>query len=159
MSTIDNSVKSKKPRLIIALLAVAVLIAVLSSIPAVQTQIKSFFSRDERVVLAKINTYYGSPATEFLILKIKDSFGVQIEIYEIKSSDSQPVYRQKFEFTQDSDAYITLDKSSSNLALSDVDKDGQLDIIAPSVDRNGNLRLNTFRFNPDLNSFEPYAKP
>jgi hypothetical protein len=140
-----------------ALLICALAAAVLSSLPLVQNKVKAFFSKDERVVLAKINSFYGAEHQEFLILKLKDAFGVQIEIYEVKP-DAQNVFRQKFEFIQDSDAYITLDKSTTNLALSDVNKDGQLEIIAPSVDRNGNLRLNTFRYNKDLKIFEVFSR-
>lgn len=138
----------------IALLLIAVIAAVISSFPTVQNRVKESFFKANRVVLAKINTYYGIEQREYLILKIKDEAGLQIEIYEINNDGGQ-AFKQKFELTQDSDAYITLDKNTTNLALSDVDKDGVLDILAPSVDRNGNLRLNAFRFNLEFNSFEP----
>lgn len=138
----------------LALLALAIAAAIVSSFPSVQTHVKQIFFKANRVVLAKINTYYGVEQNEYLILKIKDESGLQIEIYELQKDGTQ-IFKQKFELTQDSDAYITLDKNTTNLALSDVDKDGQLDILAPSVDRNGNLRLNAFRFNLEFNSFEP----
>lgn len=140
--------------MVIILLAIAVLAAVVSSFPKVQNQVKEFLFKPNRLVLAKINTYYGIEQKEYLILKIKDESGLQIEIYEMQGNSGQ-IFKQKFELTQDSDAYITLDKNTTNLALSDVDKDGVLDILAPSVDRNGNLRLNAFRFNLEFNSFEP----
>lgn len=159
----------KSTRSIIALLTfatVTIIAAILSSFPAVQNKVKSLFLKDERLVLAKVIGFYGVEQMEFLILKIKDSSGIKIEIYEKqaekqdkkeseKTGNTRQVFKQKFELSQDSDAYITLDKNTTNLALSDLDKDGQLDILAPSVDRNGNLRLNTFRFNSALNNFEP----
>lgn len=128
--------------------------AILSSLPVLQNQARSLFSKDQRQILAKVTGFYGLNQTEYLILKIKDSYGIQLEIYEVTKA-AQQIFKQKFELMQDSDAYITLDKNTTNLALSDADKDGHLDILAPSVDRNGNLRLNTFRFNTELNSFEP----
>lgn len=160
MNKVDISSNSKNKRYIVFLLAIAITAAILSSIPNVQNKMKSLFSKDNRLILAKVNAFYGTQQTEYLILKIKDSFGLQIEIYEVlgQEKNSQPIFKQKFELVQDSDAYITLDKNTTNLALSDVDKDGQLDIIAPSVDRNGNLRLNTFRFNTNLSSFEPLVE-
>ncbi len=157
MNKVDISSESKNTRYIVILLVFAVGVAVLSSLPSIQYKAKSWFSKDNRVILAKINAFYGTEQTEYLILKIKDTSGIQIEIYEVKSEALQ-VFKQKFELAQDSDAYITLDKNTTNLALSDVDKDGQLDILAPSVDRNGNLRLNTYRFNVDLHSFEPLVE-
>ena len=131
--------------------------AILSSLPVLQNQARSLFSKDQRQILAKVTAFYGVPQAEYLILKIKDSYGIQLEIYEVTNA-AQQTFKQKFELMQDSDAYITLDKSTTNLALSDADKDGHLDILAPSVDRNGNLRLNTFRFNTELNSFEPLVE-
>lgn len=150
MNTADNS----RLRFIIALLVLAIAAAVVSSFPSVQNKVKEVFIKPNRVVLAKINTFYGVEQKEYLILKIRDESGLQIEIYELQKDGNQS-FKQKFELTQDSDAYITLDKNTTNLALSDVDKDGVLDILAPSVDRNGNLRLNAFRFNAEFNSFEP----
>jgi hypothetical protein len=156
MNTADNTTESKKSRYIAILLILAIVAAVLSSIPAVQNRIKPFFTGDNRTVLAKINAFFGLEQTEYLVLKIKDPYGIHIEIYESKSD--KPVFKQKFELLQDTDAYITLDKNMTNLALSDVDKDAQLDIIAPSVDHNGNLRLNTFRYNSELQQFDPISQ-
>jgi hypothetical protein len=156
MNTADNSTEIKKTPYIVILLILALVVAVLSSIPSLQNRIKHFFTSDNRIVLAKINAFIGLEQTDYLILKIKDAYGIHIEIYESKSD--KPVFKQKFELLQDSDAYININKNSTNLALSDVDEDGQLDIIAPSVDRNGNLRLNTFRYNHELHQFEPISQ-
>lgn len=162
MNKVDISSESKNYRTIIILLILAVVAAVLSSLPMVQSKAKLMFAKDTRLILAKVNTFYGTDQKEYLILKIKDPSGLQIEIYEISSGNetqkSQQIFKQRFELVQDSDAYINLEKNTTNLALSDVDKDGQLDILAPSVDRNGNLRLNTYRFNSELNSFEPLVE-
>lgn len=166
MNKVDTSSKNEKQikntPYIVILLVFAAMTAILSSLPIVQNKVKSLFLEDNRLVLAKVSGFYGVEQIEYLILKIKDSSGIQIEIYEVTGKEntgqSQQIFKQKFELMQDSDAYLTLNKSTTNLALSDVDKDGQLDILAPSVDRNGNLRLNTFRFNAELNSFEPLVE-
>jgi hypothetical protein len=150
-----TQLSGRKKQLSLALVAVAVIIAVASSLPAVQNQVKAMFAKSERHILAKVTGFYGTEQTEYLILKLKDENGIQIEIYEKNKDTSQQIFKQRFELAQDTDAYITLDKNTTNLALSDVDKDGQLDVLAPSVDRNGNLRLNSYRFNKELNSFEP----
>jgi 6-phosphogluconolactonase (cycloisomerase 2 family) len=139
-------------------LIAAVLIAVLSSLSGVQKKISPLLDNQNRKVLAKINSFYGVEQNQFLILKVKDGEGIRIEIFEIDKNTAAQTFRQKFDLFQDSDAYVTIDKNSTNLALSDVDKDGQMDILAPTVDRNGNLRLNTFRFNTDLKMFEPYLE-
>lgn len=163
MNKADTSTESKNSRAIIILAVLAIGAAVLSSLPIIQTKTRAlFFSKENRLILAKVNAFYGTDQKEYLILKIKDTSGIQIEIFEVNSQPqglpAQQNFKQRFELLQDSDAYITLDKNTTNLALSDVDKDGQLDILAPSVDRNGNLRLNTYRFNSELKSFEPIVE-
>ena len=146
--------KPPRTKLILTLVGLALVGAVLSSIPAVQNQVRQLLTSSDRVILARVNAYLGADQKEFLILKIKDNSGLLLEIYEIRKEDSKQIFKQNFLLSQDSEAYITLDKNTTNLALSDVDKDGQPDILAPSVDRNGNLRLNTVRYNHDLEQFE-----
>lgn len=153
MTTVDNKSENKKPVLVGLLLAGAVLIAVLSALPSIQNKARGLLKSEQRQVLAKITTYYGVEQQKFLVLKIKDTHGIAVEIYH-EPTEGPQILKQKFEMLNDADAFITLDKNSTGLALSDVDKDGQLDIIAPSVDRNGNLRLNTFKYNTDLGIFE-----
>lgn len=139
-------------------LAAAIVIAVLSSLTSVQKKLSPLLENPSRIVLAKVSTYYGVEQQQFLILKVRDGQGIQIEVYEIDAKTNAQNFKQKFDLSQDADAYVTIDRNSTNLALSDVDKDGILDILAPSVDRNGNLRLNTFRFQPELKVFEPYVE-
>jgi hypothetical protein len=150
----DDS-KNNKKKYLIALVVVAAVTAIASAFPSVQNQFKMLISQGEREILAKITGFYGVDQNEYLILKIKDASGLQIEIYERLKGGTSQSFKQKFDLVQDSDAYITLDRNTTNLALSDVDKDGQLEILAPSVDRNGNLRLNSFRYNAEYNTFEP----
>lgn len=139
-------------------LVAAIIIAVLSSLSGVQKKISPLLESQNRKVLAKVTYFYGVEQAQALILKVKDGDGIRIEIFEIDKNSGFQTFKQKFDLYQDSDAYVTIDKNSTNLALSDVDKDGQMDILAPTVDRNGNLRLNTFRFNIDLKMFEPYLE-
>ncbi len=154
MYTENTAEKPARTMLILTLVGLALAVAVITSIPTVQNQIRQLLTSSDRVILARVNAYLGADQKEFLILKIKDNSGLLIEIYEVRKEDSKQIFKQNFLLSQDSEAYITLDKNTTNLALSDVDKDGQPDILAPSVDRNGNLRLNTFRYNHDLEQFE-----
>lgn len=151
----NEMAKNGKKKYLIALVIVAAITAIASALPSVQNKFKELISHNERQILAKITGFYGVDQTEYLILKIKDGSGLQIEIYERSKATATQIFKQKFELIQDSDAYITLDRNTTNLALSDVNKDGQLEILAPSVDRNGNLRLNSFSFNAEYNTFEP----
>src|SRR3990167_2916770 len=145
-------------KLILIFVAAALCFAALTLIPSVRAKLQGYFTNPNRQVLAKITGYFSSDQNHFLIIKIQDSAGLQIEIYELNSQSGAQTFKQKFELIEDADSYVTLDRNSTNLALQDVDQDGNLDIIAPSVDRNGNLRLNTFRFDAELKLFEPFTK-
>lgn len=158
MNTADNTPSSKKNIIIGVLFLIALAAAVLSSLPTVQTRIKSFFTSEERQLLAKVEAFYGPEQTQFLILKVQNEHGLSVEIYQEQTEAGQQIFRQKFDLLHDSDVHITIDRNATNLALSDVDQDGHMDILAPSVDRNGNLRLNTFRYNSDLHIFEPMTE-
>ncbi|MBC7420919.1 MAG: hypothetical protein H7328_09335 [Bdellovibrio sp.] len=158
MTTNENVPNSKNSKIVFLLLFAALIVAVLSSLSSVQKIVQPMFRNSSRVVLAKVSAIYGEGALQFLILKVKDANGLQIEVYQVNPLVSSQEFKQKFDLALDSDAYVTIDKNSTNLALSDVDHDGHMDILAPSVDRNGNLRLNTFRYNADLKMFEPHTE-
>lgn len=158
MTTTEKNTDAKKKIWAMGLLVAAFLLAVLSALPAAQQRLQNYFQNDERQVLAKITAYYGVQQNQYTILKVRDSLGIKVEIYSVALADSQQVFKQSFDLNKDSDAYITLDKSSTNLALSDLDSDGQLDILAPSVDQNGNLRLNAFRYSTELSLFQAMAE-
>lgn len=157
-TTNQTSTWLSQKKSILLFVGLAILFSGITLIPAVRSQLQIVLSNQQRVVLAKISGYFSTGQNQFLILKLKDKTGLQIEIYEQAAESNSQVFRQKFDLSEDADSYVTLDKNSTNLALQDVDQDGNLDIVAPSVDRNGNLRLNTFRFNSDTKLFEPYTK-
>ena len=158
MTPIEKEPQSKNSKIIFIFLFLAVAIAILSSLPPVQKALQPLLQSNSRTILAKVSTVNGIRAEQFLILKVKDASGVQIEVYQVNLESMKQVLKQKFDLAQDGDAYMTINKNSTNLALADVDHDGHLDILAPTVDRNGNLRLNTFRFNNDLQNFEIYSQ-
>ncbi len=150
-----NPVSQKKIIALFMILAIAFI--GITQVPAVRASLSSLLKNQQRTVLAKLTGFFSNEQVEMLILKVRDSAGLQIEIYEVNRKQDTQVLKQKFDLSEDADSYVTIDKNSTNLALQDVDQDGILDIIAPSVDRNGNLRLNTFRFNSELKMFEPYV--
>lgn len=157
-TTKESATWLSQKKTILFFVCLSFLLTGITLIPSVRRQLQLFFNDQHRVVLAKISGYFSSEQNQFLILKVKDAAGLQIEIYEQSTEPNSQTFKQKFDLSEDSDSYVTLDKNSTNLALQDVDQDGNLDIVAPSVDRNGNLRLNTFRYNSETKLFEPFIK-
>ena len=129
----------------------AAAVAILSS----NSKIRSALSTHQvqtRQILAKVFAEFTEK--KFVILKIKTESGIDIEIFE-KDTDNNQHLKQKFSLTDDSEAFLMINNNSVNLGLNDVDHDGVLDIVAPTVDRAGNSRLNVFKYNNDLNQFVP----
>lgn len=157
MDATEKSTAAHQKKIIFLFLILAMTFAALTLVPEVRNRLNSLFKSEHRNILAKITGYFSTEQTQLLILKVKDVTGLQIEIYEIESANGAQKFKQKFDLSEDADSYVTIDKNSTNLALQDVDQDGNLDIIAPSVDRSGNLRLNTYRFNAETKLFEPFA--
>ena len=77
----SDDTKNKKKKYLIALVVIAAVTAVASAFPSVQNHFKQLISKNEREILAKITGFYGIDQNEYLILKNKDSSGLQIEIY------------------------------------------------------------------------------
>lgn len=131
---------------------VAIIFAVISSSQGVREYLSRFSENSRsRTILAKIFTNYNS--SQFVIFKIRTESGVDIEIYEKDPTTFAEKLKQKFSFIDDKDAFLMVDGNSVSLALSDVDKNGVMDIVAPTVDQYGLSRLNVFKYDQDLNQF------
>ena len=135
----------------VAIVLLCLLFAILSSLTSVRQMLIS--RKSERTVLAKVFAQYNQK--NFVIIKIKTESGLDLEVFEKESENNQQKLKQKFSLNDDSDAYLMVKNDSINLGLFDVNKDGQLDIICPSVDRLGNSRLNIFEYSKELNQFMP----
>lgn len=154
MSSTDSSALkslSFSKGLVISLALIAFVVSILSSL----SFIRRFFTSDiqERKVLAKVFTEVED--SSFVILKIQTQSGIDIEIYEKNAGSYQQNIKQKFNLTGDTEAHLTTDENSVSLALTDVDKDGYQDIIAPTFDKQGQSRLNVFKFDQPLKQFSP----
>lgn len=150
----SSSEKAVSAPLLVSALIVSLFFAVGSSM----TSIRKIFTPtgEERKVLAKVFADYGHKI--YVIFKVKTRDGIALEIFEKDVSHDQQNFKQRFILTDDSEAYLMVNNDSMNLGLVDVNKDGQMDIVAPTVDKNGNSRLNVYEYNKDLNQFLPYTE-
>lgn len=150
MNLIQNTA-SKKYFIFSVFALIALFFAALSGQPKIR-QLLSSDHVQTRQILAKIFAEFSNQ--KFVILKIKTESGIDIEIFE-KDAENNQHLKQKFLLTDDTEAFLMINNESVNLGLNDIDHDGVLDIIAPTVDHNGNSRLNIFKYNSELNQFVP----
>lgn len=138
-----------------------VVLAITAAIFSSSQKIRAYFSPSSeemgnRTLLAKIFTTYDGK--QFVIFKLRTDTGIEIEIYEKITSPENPSsslqqLKQRFILTDDKDAYLMIEGNSVSLALSDVDKNGVIDIVAPTVDQYGSSRLNVFKYDDNLKQF------
>jgi hypothetical protein len=144
-STIENS----KTYLIAAMAVIAIVFAVLSSSQSVRNYFSA--SSTERLILAKLFTSYDD--INYVVFKMRTDDGIDIEIYEKDPITYFQKLKQKFSFPDDKDAFLMVDGNSISLALSDVDQNGIMDIVMPTVDQYGLSRLNIFKYDSELKQF------
>lgn len=148
---VENSIS--RP-LVISLTVIAIVFAAASSM----TTFRKLFlpTTESRKILAKSFTEY--LGRNYVIFKIKTNFGIDLEIYEKDPTTQQQSFKQRFSFNNDAEAFLMINNNAVNLGLVDINQDGRLDIIAPTVDKNGYSRLNVFQFDTDLLQFVPFVQ-
>lgn len=85
------------------------------------------------------------------IVKIKTHEGLFLEVYSDKAVSIQPLL-SRVKLKDPYDGYFQFATQSSNLALSDINGDEILDIVAVSFDKNQKGHLNIYNFDYDTNS-------
>lgn len=104
------------------------------------------FRKVTSVLVSKINK--NQPIK---IVKIQTHEGLFLEVYSAKKTSIQSLL-SKVRLQDPHDGYFQFATESSNLALSDINRDGRLDIVAVSFDKNQKGHLNIYNFNYDTNS-------
>lgn len=153
-----NQVNENEKSISIPLLMGALVISLVFAVGSSMNSVRRIFSptTEERKILAKAFAQYQEKM--FVIFKIKTNSGIEIEIYLKDQASNNQVFKQRFPLNDDAEAYLMVNSNSMNLGLVDINNDGQMDIIAPTADKNGNSRLNVFQYNLELDSFIPYVE-
>ena len=133
----------------IALFLFAVAFAVFSSLSSVRTSVLQLIYPEQRV-LAKIN--FTIAEKSFTVFKFSKPDAIQIEIYE-KIEKNQDKLLQSFSFKGDSNALLQVKDVPVSLGVSESRTTGELELFAPTFDKSGNSRLNSFRYDVALNQF------
>jgi hypothetical protein len=147
----STSQDTTKTYLMIIMALVAIVVAILSSSNTVRNYFAPAPGTEKRSILAKIFTSYDD--INYVIFKIRTEAGITIEIYEKDPVTYFQKLKQKFSFPDDKDAFLMVDGNSVSLALSDVDQNGIMDIVMPTVDQYGLSRLNVFKYDSELKQF------
>lgn len=158
MTNSDSSFQKKEVILILCLALVAMTLITIAVIPQWRTSVKDLLITDSREVIAKLNGSLSAQGPNVTILKIKNNTGISLEVYFL-NQDEGMVLMAKLPLYETRDGYFLLQGNATNLALTDVDKDGNPEIVAPTYDEQMVPRLNIFKFNPGTKSFDRMTAP
>ncbi|MGE0631680.1 MAG: hypothetical protein AB7O96_04695 [Pseudobdellovibrionaceae bacterium] len=137
------------------LLAMATLAATLIAIiPSWRAAIRFWFHGDERKILSFADGDLKNDGKNLRVYKIKTNEGLFLEIYELTETGFSGFHVGTIKLPDLKDGYFNFMGKPTNLALSDVDSDSIIEIIAPSYDENLIARLNVYHFNKTTEKFE-----
>lgn len=148
----SSTEKEKSSKIILYILVFGFMLAasVFSSMNVVRTFFMSH-KTSERTILAKLTFPVGEKT--YMVFKIKTEFGLLVEIFEKAETENQKL-KQKFEFLDEKEAFLMVNSNAENLFTIDYDKNGTDEIVAPTIDKQGQSRLNILYYNFELDQFQ-----
>lgn len=154
----DTAFSQKELILMIALAAVAMAVTTVAVVPSLRAKVKSAFFLEDREIIAKVSGRISSSGPRVTVLKIKSKDGLSLEIYDMDGPEGMTLIT-KIPLAESRDGYFALQGNATNLALTDVDRDGAMEIVAPTYDDQMVPRLNIFKYNPNTKNFDRVSAP
>ncbi len=154
MDTTNSSFSKFEKALSATLIVVAMLVTTVAVIPNLRAKVKALFDSSDRQILAKVHGKLSGDLFDITILKISSPDGLSLEIYAQEQQDGSLKQIGQFNLNDKRDAFFSFQGNATNLALTDVDNDGTLEIVAPTYDDQMAAHLNVFKYNSTIKSFE-----
>lgn len=157
MTSSESTFKKTELSFMAILALVAMSLIIVAVIPSLRTNVKDFFNNSDRSVIAKVSGNLSAEGIPVTVLKIKNKGSLSLEIYG-DSTEGQTLMA-KIPLAETRDGYFLLQGNATNLAITDADKDGTPEIVAPTYDDQMIPRLNLFKYNPTTKSFDRVNAP
>ncbi|WP_413576539.1 hypothetical protein ACLVWU_00705 [Bdellovibrio sp. HCB290] len=157
-SKTDSAFSRKEILLMVCLAIIAMIMTTVAVIPNLRNSVKDLFSSESRTVVAKVTENLTPLGPKVTVLKIHNKSSLELEVYKISDADGMTMIA-KIPLAENRDGYFTLKGNSTNLALTDVDGDGTLEIVAPTFDDQMVPRLNIFKYNEGTQGFDKVSSP
>jgi len=159
MTTKTDSTFSKNELvLMLALALVAMTITTVAVVPSLRDKVKAAFELGDREILAKVSGRISVKGPRVTVLKIREKNRLSLEVYDLDGADGMGLIA-KIPLAESRDGYFSLQGNATNLALTDVDSDGQMEIVAPTYDEQMVPRLNIYKYNFDTKGFDKVTAP
>lgn len=106
-----------------------------------------------RKILAKADADLTGKGDWVTVIKVQTADSLSLEIYHTDPQHTTSEFMKRLVLPDRRDGYFTFHQNATNLAITDVDGDGRLDIIAPTFDESLIPHLNIYRFDADAKDF------
>ncbi len=116
--------------------------------PDVRTAVKGRIKPEDRSVLSVAMAQFET-GIPYRIVKVRTSEGIQLELYR-SPQDSRVNLIDRVDLLFHKDAHFNFSGGTTNLAVDDINGDGQPEIIVPTLDKQLVAHLAVFQF--DLTS-------
>lgn len=145
----------KRDRIVFAILVLLALTMItVASAPQLRQRLRSLTQVDSRQLLAKSTGFLFAQGPWLTVLKIMDGDGFWLEVFTSESAETPTTLISRIALPEKKDGYFQFQGNATNLALSDIDGDGKVEIIAPTYDDQMVPRLNVYKYNENINGFE-----
>jgi hypothetical protein len=136
------------------------LISAITIHPGWRASIRAKVFPPERQILARTSAYLSAQGPFVSVFKVREGSSLFLEIF-LNQNEQNPVTKmhQKIQLPNSHDGHVNFQGNATNLAISDIDQDGMMDVLAPTFDEQMNPRLNVYRFNAALQTFEQAQPP
>lgn len=99
-----------------------------------------------RQILAKADADLTGKGDWVTVIKVQTADSLSLEIYRTDAQHTISEFLKRIILPDRRDGYFTFHGNATNLAITDVDNDHNLDLIAPTFDESLVPRLNIYRY-------------
>jgi hypothetical protein len=138
--------------LAIVISVITLMLAVLTATPQLRFKIRSYLLPSSRQVLATANGDFRGDGQDMFLIKIKESRQVHLEFYTKTKENLK--FTQRLTLAGPLDGYFTFQGEATNLAVTNLDPDASLEILAPSFDDEFIAHLQIIKFSTLTQKFE-----
>lgn len=139
------------------LISVSFLLAAFTVYSPSRDFIRENIVKHSRQILAKADADLTGKGDWVTVVKVQTSDTLALEIYRIDPQHTTSEFLKRIVLPDRRDGYFIFHGNATNLAITDVDGDHVLDIIAPTFDESLVPRLNVYRYDPEIKDFIKFS--
>lgn len=121
--------------------------------PDARASIRAALLGDARTVVSTVKGDLLGDGSELTVAKVKTRNAMLLEVYQPLASGTQRLLG-RIDLSDKRDGYFNFNGQATNLALEDVDGDGQLEILAAGFDQHLVGKLHVFSYDKDAKGFQ-----